>query len=171
MGGMLALLVAANKPTRGTAMVQICSSATSSDMGSTEECQQRLMRVSQCTNDHAKLSQMMVEDFVYYTLPSQLDAETLRDEIGALITRGYTQGGNSRQWLALPSLQTGKEQIKAPSLIIKGLDDPCIHASHGNSAHSCIADSELLMVPYVGHWLNQEICQAAAKWLKKPLSD
>ena len=174
MGGMLAQLVAANNPTRVTAMVQICSSGTSSNLGSTEECQRRLMRVSQCTNDHAELSQMMVEDFAYYALPAQLDAETFRDEIGALITRGYTQGGYSRQWLAISQFadrQAILEQIKAPSLIITGLDDPCIHPSHGPSAHSCITDSELLMVPNVGHWLNQEICQAAAKWLKQTLSD
>jgi len=91
-----------------------------------------------------------------------------------VVNRVFTQGGYSRQWLAIEQL-TNREGILgnmlAPTLVITGMEDPSINPSHGHSAHRFIRNSELLMVPNVGHWLNQGICQVVLTWLEQKFSD
>ncbi|MCP4790666.1 MAG: alpha/beta hydrolase [Gammaproteobacteria bacterium] len=173
MGGMLAQLVAAYAPERVLALVQIGSTGSEADLGSSKECQQRLQRITQSNNCQTELVQMMVEDFAYYARPMHLDAKATLEESQLLIARGYTQGGYTRQWQALQSLGNRLailQQIQAPTLIIAGVEDPCIDPSHSLNAHSIITNSELLMLPNVGHWLSEAICQAAINWLTQKLS-
>lgn len=168
MGGMIAQLVAAGDPARVKAMVQMCSGSDRLDMGSSPDCQGRMLRVAQCPDDPASLLAVHMDDCQFYASPLQLDSQQLQQELDVWLKRGFSQAGYRRQWQAIEDYQdraSTLQQIRCPCLIIGAEQDPCIAVSHSYRAHELIADSQLIIVPEVGHWLHESIYQPALDWL------
>lgn len=168
MGGMIAQLVAAGAPHRVTAMVQLCSGGDNIEMGSSAACQQRMRRVAECENNRQSLLAVHMDDCHFYAQPLQLDQQRLQLDIAYWLDRGFSQEGYQRQWQAIESYHertSTLENIRCKSLIIGAKNDPCIHVSHSYRAHELIANSQLVIIPEVGHWLHPCIYQPVLDWL------
>jgi pimeloyl-ACP methyl ester carboxylesterase len=82
------------------------------------------------------------------------DAAVLRESAAAGYDRAYYPAGIARQLGAMflsGSRADALRELPVPTLVIHGLDDTLIAPSGGKRTAELIPDSELLLIPDMGH--------------------
>lgn len=154
MGGMIAQLVAAKFPERVLSLVSLLSSGGQTDMISTSEAMERMNISCRRSNVNDAVDAAVISDIVFSG--SKHTCDTTQSEISArkAILRSYYPEGTYRQGLAIrstPCRQALLAQIKAPTFIIHGKEDPCIHWQQAAEAHKLIKNSQFWLVKDLGH--------------------
>ncbi len=89
-----------------------------------------------------------------------LDEDWLREVAGASYDRGYDPLGVARQLMAIHASgdrTPGLRQLRVPTLVVHGEDDPLVQVAGGRATAEAVPDSTLLVLPGMGHNLPREL--------------
>jgi pimeloyl-ACP methyl ester carboxylesterase len=161
MGGMIAQLVAIRHPDRVLSLVSIMSSTGNRRVGRPDpRLALRMLRPA------ARTREAYIEDHVetYRMIgsPSPVDFEDQfkRARAGQLFDRGIHPAGAARQMAAIVTAKDRTPQlaqIRAPTAVIHGDQDPLVNVSGGRATAEAIPGAELVVVPGMGHDLPREL--------------
>jgi pimeloyl-ACP methyl ester carboxylesterase len=160
MGGMIGQTLAAKHPDRVLSLTSIMSSTGNSDVGQpTPEAMTAL--ITPMPGDRAGYVDAAVRTFQAIGSPGYPpDEERLREVIGASYDRSYNPIGFLHQLAGILASGNRTEtlrQIKAPTVVIHGEDDPLIVVSGGEATADAIPGAKLVKVPGMGHDLPPQL--------------
>lgn len=156
MGGMIAQIVAARYPDRTRSLTSIMSSSGDPSLPQGKpEAVSALLAPRPQADDRAVIIEASVKILRIIGSPgfSTPDAE-LRAKVERAIDRSYYPPGIGRQMLAILASGSRVEllkQIKAPTLVIHGEDDPLVPLEAGKDTARHVAGAKLKTVPGMGH--------------------
>ena len=84
----------------------------------------------------------------------------LERRAGAKYDRGYRPQGTLRQYAAIlgsPDRTEGLRDVRVPTLVIHGADDPLIPVDGGEATAAAVPEAELLVIPGMGHDLPAQL--------------
>ena len=99
------------------------------------------------------------------------DTPELRAEIEDSYARGFSCGGSARHALATlitPDRPELLRSIQAQTLVVHGDQDTCIDPARGAAAADIIPNAQYVLLPGVGHIVDDLACDAALDWLLCP---
>jgi pimeloyl-ACP methyl ester carboxylesterase len=153
MGGMIAQLVAIHHAERTASLTSMMSSTGEPEYGqSTPEAAAAL--VGSPAADRSTYICAAVAAARVWGSNLYFDADAAAGLAAASYDRGHSPAGTARQLgalLATGSLAKRIRVLRVPTLVIHGLDDTLVTPSGGQRTASLISDSELLLVPDMGH--------------------
>jgi pimeloyl-ACP methyl ester carboxylesterase len=154
MGGMIAQLIALNAPERVLSLVSIMSTTGSRRVGNAHpRLWPRLLRRPQYERT------AYIEDFLtgYQMIGSRRfppDPDRKRAQGGRCFDRGIHPAGSARQLaaiLAAPDRTERLGQLRVPTTVIHGADDPLVNVSGGRATARAIPDARLVVIEGMGH--------------------
>ena len=154
MGGMIAQLVAAKFPKRVMSLVSLLSSGGQTEMISTPDAVERMNILCRRTNLNDAIDASVISDAIFSGKKNIYNSIHSKATASRAILRSYCPEGAYRQGLAIRSTQCRQlllTQITAPTLIIHGEEDPCIHWQQAAKAHELIKGSQFWLVKDLGH--------------------
>jgi pimeloyl-ACP methyl ester carboxylesterase len=156
MGGMIAQLVAINHPDVTKSLISIMSTTARRDLPPAKpEAMAALMAqpASDSREDRIKTGLMVVKTLGSPGYPGT--EEELLEDVGAAVDRApYDPAGIARQMGAIVAAQPRNDRLKnvrAPSLVLHGVDDPIIPVDAGKDTAASIPDAELVIIPGMAH--------------------
>lgn len=154
MGGMIAQIVAAKNPDRVLSLVSLLSSGGQEEIESSSSARYSMELSSMNSNIQIAIQNSLDAAYVYAGSNHKVSELNQNIAIKEGIERSYCPNGIYRQGLAMRSSgdrQNLLRKIKAPTLIIHGVDDPCIPIHQGLKAAELISNSKLCVVEGLGH--------------------
>jgi pimeloyl-ACP methyl ester carboxylesterase len=154
MGGMIAQTVAIEHPQHVRSLTSIMSTTGDTSVGgATDEALAVLLAPPARTREEA--IERSVATFRVIGSPGYaFDEAAVRERAGLSYDRAYDPAGVGRQLLAILASGSRKEQlaeIRVPTLVIHGADDPLIRATGGRATAAAIPDAELVVLEGMGH--------------------
>jgi pimeloyl-ACP methyl ester carboxylesterase len=155
MGGMIAQVFAARHPGKTLSLTSIMSSTGNPDLPPAKpEAMAVLMNRPDPDDfkalvEHAVKSQMTVGSPGYPPDPAMLKRQAVAD-----LNRSTYPVGVSRQMAAIMASgdrRAALKAIKAPTVVLHGLDDPLVPVEGGRDTAANIVDAELREIPGMGH--------------------
>jgi pimeloyl-ACP methyl ester carboxylesterase len=160
MGGMIAQLVAAERPDRVLSLVSIMSNTGSMWNGQPAlRLYPFLLRPPPREKD-AYLDAMVLLFNAIGSSGFERDEQELRELAGLMYDRGINHHGTERQLAAILSTGDRKDalkRIKAPTLVIHGRSDRLVRHSGGRATARAIPGARLDLVPGMGHDLPRQV--------------
>ena len=160
MGGMIAQTLAAKHPDRVLSLTSIMSTTGNSEVGQPKQ-EALVALITPMPGDRDGYVDGTVKAFGVIASPGYPpDEERLRALIGASYDRSYNPIGFLRQLAGIMKSGDRTEalrQIKAPTLVIHGEDDPLIVKSGGEATAQAIPGAKLVTIPGMGHDLPPEL--------------
>lgn len=160
MGGMVGQTLAAKHPDRVLSLTSIMSSTGNSEVGQPQP-EALTALITPMPGDRAGYIEGAMNAFKVIGSPKYpADEERLRDVIGRSYDRSYNPIGFLRQLAGIMASGDRTEalgQIKAPTLVIHGEDDPLIVKSGGEATAAAIPGAKLVVIPGMGHDLPPEL--------------
>jgi pimeloyl-ACP methyl ester carboxylesterase len=160
MGGMIAQTVAIEHPDRVRSLTSIMSTTGDRAVGAaTAEAVQILLAPAAVTREEAverAVSALRVIGSPGY----ELDEAAVRDLAGTSYDRAHDPAGVMRQLLAIaasPDRTPRLGEIRVPTLVIHGADDPLIDVSGGRATAAAIPGAELVVIDGMGHDIPREL--------------
>jgi pimeloyl-ACP methyl ester carboxylesterase len=154
MGGMIGQTLACRHPERVLSLTSIMSSTGSQESGQPKP-EVLAALITPVPSDRAGYVDATANMFKLIGSPGYPpDEDELRTLIGASYDRSYHPAGFLRQLAAVAaSGDRGKtiRNIKVPTLVIHGEDDPLIVLSGGEATAAAIPGSKLMKIPGMGH--------------------
>jgi len=161
MGGFIAQTVAGLYPQRVRSLTLIMTSTGSRLVGNPKpQVMSRMLR-RRVVHDRHEAGDAIVE--IFRLIGSQgfsMDEEYIRDLAGRSFERAYNPRGYLRQLAACtgqPNRTRFLRQIKVPTLVMHGLNDPLINASGGKALASAIPGAEFIGFQGMGHDLPRDL--------------
>jgi pimeloyl-ACP methyl ester carboxylesterase len=163
MGGMIAQTLAIEHPQRVRTLTSIMS--TTGDPGVGGASQQALgVLLAPPARDRAEAIERTVATFRVIGSPGyEFDEAGLRERAGLSFDRAYDPVGVGRQLLAIlaygdrtPRLR----ELRVPTLVIHGEEDPLVRVSGGRATAAAIPGAELVVVDGMGHDLPRALWPA-----------
>jgi pimeloyl-ACP methyl ester carboxylesterase len=156
MGGMIAQVLAARYAERVRSLVSIMSSSGHPDLPPpTPEAMQVLMSAPEDPTDRECVIRHTMKGRRVIGSPGYPQDDTsLRREVAAAYDRCYDPDGIARQMVAVisgGSRATLLAEIKAPTLVIHGADDPLVPVECGRDTAKRIPSARLEIIPGMGH--------------------
>jgi proline iminopeptidase len=158
MGGMIGQVIAANYPSRVLSLTSIMSNSGNPDrrvaFGSWKALRAIIHRPPP-PDDHEAVVRHLMRLFGVIGSPAfRHELESMRPLFERVARRGLYRAGTSRQLLAV--LATGDRrpllaQIKAPTLVVHGADDPLVPVAAGRDTAAHIPGATLEIVDGMGH--------------------
>lgn len=158
MGGMIAQVLAAERPDRVATLTSIMSSSGNPSprvaFGSPRALGVLLHRPGRLDDVEARTDHLMHVFGVIGSPGFRTEPEVLREHLRRVARRGYDPAGAERQLLAI--LASGDRRrllgrIRAPTLVIHGADDPLVPVAAGVDTARHIPGAQLKVVPGMGH--------------------
>jgi pimeloyl-ACP methyl ester carboxylesterase len=154
MGGFIGQLVAINHPERTLSLTSIMSGPGGSDaVPPTPEAAEVLMRVPPQTREgRIEHSVWIRQVLIGPGNPFDTDMERKRAERAH--DRSYHLAGTGRQIVAILAARSRLErlaQVKAPVLVVHGLDDPLVPPENGRKVAAGVPGARLLEIEGMGH--------------------
>ena len=154
MGGMIAQTMAIEQPRRVRSLASIMSGT-----GSRWTRMPRLRALGTllraAPNDREGFIEYTVKTFEVIGSPGfERDEERLREVAGMSFDRGRYPQGIARQMHAVtssPSRERRLRQVRAPTAVIHGADDPLVRLSGGKATARAVPDSRLTVIDGMGH--------------------
>ncbi len=160
MGGMIAQTVAIEHPERVRTLTSIMSTTGDRAVGAaTQEATGALLAPPATTREEA--IERAVSTYRVIGSPGfELDEAELRERAGRSFDRAHDPAGVGRQLVAI--LASGDRtprlgDIRVPTLVIHGADDPLVGVSGGRATAAAIPDAELVVIDGMGHNLPAEL--------------
>jgi pimeloyl-ACP methyl ester carboxylesterase len=158
MGGMIGQVIAASYPSRVLSLTSIMSNSGNPDrrvaFGSWKALRAIIHRPPP-PDDHEAVVRHLMRLFGVIGSPAfRHELESMRPLFERVARRGLYRAGTSRQLLAV--LATGDRrpllaQIKAPTLVVHGADDPLVPVAAGRDTAAHIPGATLEIVDGMGH--------------------
>jgi len=158
MGGMIGQVIAANYPSRVLSLTSIMSNSGNPErrvaFGSWKALRAIIHRPPP-PDDHEAVVRHLMRLFGVIGSPAfRHELESMRPLFERVARRGLYRAGTSRQLLAV--LATGDRrpllaQIKAPTLVVHGADDPLVPVAAGRDTAAHIPGAKLEIVDGMGH--------------------
>ena len=156
MGGMIAQLVAVNHPEKVRSLTSIMSTTGRRDLPPAKPEAMAVLTQAAPVEREARIAHTMN---VWRIIGSQpvyaADDEELRRVATAIVDRApYDPVGIARQLVAIlasPPRNEMLRNVKAPTLVIHGADDPLVHVDGGKDTAASIPGARLKIVPGMGH--------------------
>ena len=156
MGGMIAQLVAANHASKTKSLVSIMSTTGRRDLPPAKpEAMAALMTPPASDSREDRIAASMrtwraigSPGFAATDAELRADAEMNVDRVP------YEPTGIARQMAAIiasPPRNDILKNVRAPSLVIHGVDDPLVPVHGGRDTHASIPGCEIIEVPGMGH--------------------
>lgn len=160
MGGMVAQQLAVDRPDRVASLCSIMSTTGDRTVGrSTPEAAALLGRPPVSSREEV-LAAAVAGSRVIGSPGFPAAEEELLRRAAAKYDRAYRPLGTLRQYAAViasPDRTPGLRQVKVPTLVVHGEDDPLVDVSGGRATAAAIPDARLLTVPGMGHDLPREL--------------
>jgi len=157
MGGMIAQMVAGQHAGRVLSLISIMSSSGRPGLPPGKpEAMMALMAPAAGTDRDSVVAQTMKARRIIGSPGYAEEEALLRGQAEAAYDRSYHPQGMARQFMAI--LDNGSrvallEQIRTPSLVIHGIDDPLVPVEAGKDTAATIPGCELILIPGMGHGL------------------
>ena len=160
MGGMIGQTLAAKHPDRVLSLTSIMSTTGAPEVGQPKP-EILSVLITPAPADRDGYVNQIVNTFRAIGSPRYpVDEEWLRSLIEASYDRSHDPNGFMRQLAAILASGDRTEairQIKAPTLVIHGEDDPLIVVSGGEATAAAIPGAKLVKLPGMGHDLPPEL--------------
>jgi pimeloyl-ACP methyl ester carboxylesterase len=156
MGGMIAQLVAINHPDVTKSLISIMSTTARRDLPPAKpEAMAALMAqpASDSREDRIKTGLVVLKTLGSPGYPGT-EEELLDAVSGAVDRTPYDPAGIARQLGAIVAAQPRNEKLKnvrAPSLVLHGAEDPIIPVDAGKDTAASIPGAQLVIVPGMAH--------------------
>jgi pimeloyl-ACP methyl ester carboxylesterase len=154
MGGMIAQALAVRHPRRVRTLVSIMSSTGNPDVPPAKPAAMARLATPAPAERSAYIEHMLASQNVLSGSGFPHDPEATRKLAGRLFDRAFYPAGVARQVAAILSSGSRKDAlaaVRAPTLVIHGLEDPLVPVEGGIDTHDAIAGSELLLINGLGH--------------------
>ena len=160
MGGMIGQVLAIEHPNRVRSLTSIMSTTGDPNVGqSTEEAFAHLTQPAARTREEVIDRRLQSQGITGSPDYPTSEAE-LRDRAGQAFDRNFDPAGAARQLaaaLASPDRTADLAEVRVPTLVIHGADDPLIQVSGGHATAAAIPDAELLVIDGMGHDLPRQL--------------
>ncbi|HEV2218575.1 MAG TPA: alpha/beta fold hydrolase [Candidatus Dormibacteraeota bacterium] len=165
MGGFIAQLVAINHPERTLSLTSIMSGPGGHDaIPPTPEAQALLVRAPGATRD--EIIAMGIESRrVLAGVNNPFDIASERAKTERLYDRSYYPLGFGRQLVAILAAQSripALHEVKAPTLVVHGADDPLVPPENGRRVAAAVPGARYLEFAGAGHNLPPSTWSAVA---------
>lgn len=155
MGGMIAQLVALDRPEKARSLIAIYS--TTNDMGlppSTPEAHLALTTRPAAQDRASVIDHVLKSRGAYSSTAFVLDDARAAAQIGRAYDRCYYPEGMLRHWSAIlagPSRGERLKSLKRPALVLHGSADALLPPEHGRQLAACIPGAEFHEIGGWGH--------------------
>ncbi|MFF0515531.1 alpha/beta fold hydrolase [Streptomyces sp. NPDC004250] len=157
MGGMVAQLIASDHPEHVLTLTSIMSTTANPELpGASLELTLQMTKTP--PDPHQDLEGWLAHSVATSRLTQSpaypADEEQLRTQFKNDFERCYYPAGFARHYaaiLAAPDRRPKLGKITAPTLVIHGADDPLVPLACGRDTADSIPNTELLIVPGMGH--------------------
>jgi pimeloyl-ACP methyl ester carboxylesterase len=156
MGGMIAQIVAYKAPEKVASLTSIMSTSGRFSLpGPTMTARGALLSRPTNPRDLESVADHSVKTFRIIGSPNNPESdEVIRGRVMLGLKRAYHPAGMARQLMAVAadgSRVTRLVQIKAPTLVIHGEQDPLVPIAAGRDTAACIAGAKFVAVNGMGH--------------------
>ncbi|WP_414941541.1 alpha/beta fold hydrolase [Amycolatopsis sp. cmx-11-51] len=160
MGGMVAQTLAIEHPARVRSLTSIMSTTGNRFVGR-PSAKAMLMLLSAPPRDREQYVDSLVRTFRVIGSPGYpFDESRMRERAERSFDRGVSPGGTARQLAAIVSSRDrfrALRKLTVPALVVHGSKDPLVHVSGGRATARALRESELDVVPGMGHDLPRAI--------------
>lgn len=169
MGGMIAQLIAANYPERSLSLTSIMSTTGHRSLpGADRAARKALMLQPKDPNsmDSVIERNVLVRKALQSRSHPKTDEEVRETAAAAVARGGYNPEGVARQLAAIIVAKERRallRRVKCPALVIHGDEDPLVKPECGIDTHKHLPDSELMLMPGMGHDLPQHLLEEIAR--------
>ena len=160
MGGFIAQLLAIHHPTRVRSLCSIMSSTGDRSVGQPRPEIFPLLMVSPPAERSSYVEARLAIARRLASPGFPFDEKRSRDVIGLAFDRAYYPAGAQRQLAAVLAARDRTRalgELRVPSLVIHGAEDPLVHRSGGEATARAIPGAELLIIPGMGHDLPEPV--------------
>ena len=156
MGGMIAQLVAANHPEKTLSLTSIMSNTGNPDLPQgSPEAMGALMAPAPAPDDIEAIVARGINTWKVIGSPGYpTDDQQLRQWVMRDAKRSYYPQGVTRQFAAIVANGDRRpklKNIKAPTVVLHGADDPLVPVAGGKDTADNIPGAELRVIPGMGH--------------------
>jgi pimeloyl-ACP methyl ester carboxylesterase len=160
MGGMIAQILAIEHPERVASLTSIMSTTGNRKLpGPDPKVLRALLRPRPRNKAIAVRRGIQLFRLIAGSAYPPNEAE-LRDQVERAVQRSYRPGGVARQLLAIqaaPSRALALRQVRAPTLVLHGSDDPLVPMAGGEDTAANIPGARLRIIPGMGHFLPETL--------------
>ena len=155
MGGMIAQEIAIRQPHRLHSLGVIMSSSGRRSVGQPRLAVMKALLSPPPSRERAAIVEHIVGQWRLQQgslYPSR--DEDIRASVEACLERGMSGAGFLRQVQAImnaPNREPRLRQVKTPTLVVHGTDDPLVHCSGGKAVARAIPDARLELIEGWGH--------------------
>ncbi len=154
MGGMIAQTMAILRPERVLSLTSIMSTTGRRTVGWQDPRLLPRLLERRATTREAYIESSARFWNIIGSVAYPDTKEAVIERAGETWDRGISASGVLRQMVAIvgqPDRSSQLKDIKAPTLVIHGLNDKMVHVSGGRATARAIPGAELLLVPGMGH--------------------
>ena len=156
MGGMIAQVLAAKFPQRVLSLTSIMSTSGNRKLSRPSKAAGKALLIRPADPDDKELViEHLVHAFGVIGSPGYPSTrEELRSRIGRAVRRAYDPAGVARQLVAVIAAGDRRKQlkeIKAPTMVIHGADDPLVPLAAGRDTAAHIPGARLEVIEGMGH--------------------
>ena len=159
MGGMIAQTIAIRHADRVRSLTSIMSTPAPGLGAPTPEASAALL-AAPATNREEAIERALAASKVIGSPGYPADEEWTAWATGEAYDRGFDPAGVARQLVAIQASgdrRPGLAQVKVPTLVIHGADDPLVQLAGGEATAQAVPGSELLVIPGMGHSLPRQV--------------
>lgn len=160
MGGMIAQQLVIDHPQRALSLTSIMSTTGDRSVGgATDEATMALMTPVPLESE-AALTKLVNDSRIIGSPGFPFDEDAVRARHVAAIQRANNPTGTARQFAAIiasPDRTRALHEVKVPTLVIHGADDPLVNASGGQATADAVPGSRLVLIDGMGHDLPAQL--------------
>ena len=160
MGGMIAQTMAIEHSARVRSLTSIMSTTGDRSVGTATEAAMAVLLAAPATNRDEAMQRAVTTYRVIGSPGYPFDEERVRDVAARSYDRAYDPPGVGRQLLAI--LASGDRtprlaDVRTPTLVIHGADDPLVDVSGGRATAQAIPGAKLVVLEGMGHDLPRDL--------------